>query len=299
MILLKLQLAIQADQPKSAIAASPFLGGVLHGTFERLVIKHAPIICNELGIKPSGQWKQYAVLPPPFGWQPSTPSSTITMQCGIMLYGQAKQYTQVIIALLEKWNEIRLANRTDKIQCQHISFQIPGSNTPSWHDSSQLTQFRGQPDFTQNYSPRDGITINLFTPLKLGKFHSISGRPQPPRLLQIVRSITQRIKKLEPELANALGLSSLSWIEAEEKVRPIAVDWHQLESVYWKYGSSTKQHTIPFSGLLGQIHYSGPIPETIITLLHWGEWFGIGESTALGQGMYYIDNPLIKYKSPK
>ncbi len=298
MILLKLQLAIQADQPKSAIAASPFLGGVLHGTFERLVIKHAPIICNELGIKPSSQWKQYAVLPPPFGWQPSTPLSTITMQCGIVLYGQAKQYVQVIIALLEKWDEIRLANRTDKIKCQQISFKIPGSKTPSWHDSNQLAQFTRQPDFTQNYAPMDGVTLNLFTPLKLGKFHNINGQPQPPKLLKIVRSITQRIKKLEPELANTLGIGTLAWIEAEEKIRLIPVDWYQLESVHWKYGSSTKQHIIPFSGLFGQIHYSGPIPATIITLLRWGEWFGIGESTALGQGMYYIDDPLIKYEFP-
>ena len=66
-------------------------------------------------------------------------------------------------------------------------------------------------------------------------------------------------------------------------------DWRPVE---WRYGSRTKDAPIEFRGHLGTLRYRAPtahpIPGPIHTLLRWGTWFGIGERTALGQGMYLL-----------
>ncbi len=42
MILISLKLQLLSNKPEPAISASPFLGGVLHGSFEGLIRLHRP-----------------------------------------------------------------------------------------------------------------------------------------------------------------------------------------------------------------------------------------------------------------
>lgn len=296
MILLKLELTLQSNQPKSAVSASKFLGGVLHGIFERMARIHAPIILNELGITLGSQLKHYAILPPPY----EEPISN-RMQCGVILYGQAKQYTQVVIATLKKWDELRLEGRTDKIILNKISYHSPGMTTFSCYESTQYSFIDVQPNFTLLHPACDNLTIHFFTPFTLRNTQKISAVKgiSPPNLLRLIRSISDRIKLLEPDLATSLGVGSSAWIEAEEQIRRITADWHQLKQVRWMYGSCTKQRPFSCNGLLGKIHYTGHIPALLTTLLHWGRWFGIGESPTLGQGMYFIQEPLIRFERDK
>ncbi|SET63114.1 Uncharacterized conserved protein [Nitrosomonas marina] len=289
MVLLELHLTLHSNQPESAVSASPFLGGIFHGTFERLTLTHAPVICHELGITSENQPKRYAILPQPFDGKASRIGSPCKMKCGIMLYGQAEKYIQVIIALLKEWREIRYDGRTDTVQCDQIRCYIP-SNDGRTQIEPDNNNFSQQIDCSSIHSSANSITLHFSTPLKLGDAYT-------PSLLRIVRSIANRIRKLEPSLANTLGIGSLAWIEAEENIRQLPITDQQLEFVNWRYYSTNRPYGIPCNGLIGKLHYTGHIPACITNLLYWGQWFGGGQSTAMGQGMYYINTPLIKFNA--
>ncbi|GJL77003.1 CRISPR system precrRNA processing endoribonuclease RAMP protein Cas6 [Nitrosomonas sp.] len=287
MILLELHVTLYSNQTGSAVSASPFLGGILHGTFERLVRMHAPIICRDLGIAADSQLKRYAILPPPYRWYQQLTQQAKTMKCGIILYDKSQRYAQTIEALLKQWHEIRFEGRTDRVHCDQITFHMPDIETAA-QQKPNLQSINSQNHFTHIHSPCNHITLHFFTPLTTKNL-------QLPKLLPIVRSIAKRIQKLEPSLADSLNLGSLAWVEAEEQIRRLPIAQHQLEPVDWKYHSSNHANCIPCTGLLGQIHFTGHIPAAITTLLHWGQWIGAGQGPALGQGMYYINETLIRF----
>lgn len=293
MILINLQLTILGNPPNYAIAASPFLGGVLHGSFEHLIRLHDPKLANELGMIHGSQLKYYAVLPPPYGWKPDTTQNPTFLACGIMLFGQAKQHLKEILSILHNWHEIRLKGRIDRIEQQRIYLCSPGKQPQLWRQSDQDLIDNNKLDFNHIFTARDSIKIDLITPLKLesAQQKAKNVHTSPPDLLRIVRSLAKRIQKLEPDLASYLEIDSLDWIEAEEQIRHLSIKKYQLENVQWRYGSCTKQHPIHRNGLVGQIHYSGLIPASIAALLNWGCWFGIGQGISLGQGMYVIKGP--------
>lgn len=294
MILLELQVTLQKNQDKPAVAAAPFLGGVLHGVLENLVRLHAPAIGGDLGITPRNGLKRYAVIPPPYGWQAPDNSSSIVMPCGIVLHGIARQHATAVARLFDDWRTIRLNGRTDRVQRCRIRYHVPGIPASSWQDPAIDIPYRS-PDFSHALHDADGITLNFFTPFKLGRPHkTMQDQRTPPGLLRIVRSLTRRIGKVEPDLAAALDIGSLSWVEAEERIRRQPIVSDRLIAVRWRYGSSTKQFPFPCHGFIGKITYTGPIPPRIAGLLHWGAWLGAGEGTALGQGMYHAGRPLIE-----
>ena len=290
MILLKINLTLQSDQPKPALAASLFLGGVLHGSFEHLVRLHAPAIADEIGMREGSQLKYYSVLPPPYGWQPQTFSDTSFLDCGIMLFSKAKQYLQTIILALQHWHEIRLDGRIDKIKQCEIYVCNPGNRPQLWCESNRNLIEHFELDFNHAFAASHDIQIKLITPLILESKQqkAITSPTAPPGLLRIVRSLTGRIQKLEPQLALSLGILSTAWIEAEEQIRHLPVTAHALQQVQWKYGSRTKPRPILRKGLIGQIGYTGHVPAAIVAALNWGCWFGIGQGTAMGQGMYTV-----------
>ncbi len=290
MLLLNLQLTIKGALPKPALTKTPFLGGVLHGTFEDLVLTHAPAIATQLGMTKGRRQKLYAVLPPPYNWQAKTDTDHIYLGCGIMLFGHARQYTQILVGLLQKWQEIRLEGRIDKILNIEIYCCTPGHQPRLCNGEENNPIYDTQPDFSHSFPVSNGITINLLTPLTLNSTeHQAAGVTNtPPKLLRFVRSLVRRVKELEPSLAAALDLNSLAWIKAEEQIRHAPTGNHQLETVQWKYGSRTKPRPIFRHGLIGEIHYPHEIPASINALLHWGSWLGVGQSTAMGQGMYYV-----------
>lgn len=293
MIFLELQVTLQKNLDKLAIAASPFLGGVLHGVLERLVLLHAPALSGDLGIAPGSGLKRYAIVPPPYGWCVPDSSANIVMPCGIVLYGPAQQHAQAVAALFDRWRTIDLNGRTDRIEHYRIRYHAPGISASPWQDPA-MNILDLQPDCTHTPPGTGDITLNFHTPLKLGHLHKTTqGQLMPPKLLRIVRSLTRRIGRVEPNLAAALNIGSTPWIEAEEQIRHQPVISHQLAAALWRYGSCTKQIPFPCRGLVGQITYAGQIPPVVATLLHWGIWFGVGESTALGQGMYHTGKPLI------
>lgn len=291
MLLLESQFAVNRNHhSRSVISATPFLGGVLHGVFENLVQIHAPIIGSELGITPRQRLKHYAILPPPFGWQIDPAQNPITLKCGFMLYGQAEKYSQTVDALLKHWHEIRFEGHSNTVDHELTVFRLPGMQADAY-DGLDLKSLNRQFHTQHTHPASHNITLHFYTPLRRRNHH-------PPQLLHIVRSVASRIRELEPLLADSLGLASLAWIEAEEQARRVSIARHRLTQVEWLYRSRSHQHYVPCTGLLGQMDFTGAIPATIMTLLHWGQWFGAGQSAALGQGMYYINEPLIHTPNP-
>ncbi len=294
MILLNLQLAIEGAHPKPALVKTPFLGGVLHGTFENLVRTHAPAIADQLGMTQKGQQKYYAVLPPPYGWQAQIESDHIYMGCGIMLFGHAQKHTETLIRLIQQWQEIRLEGRIDKIRSIKIYCCAPGHQPHLCDGSTDQAIYAVEPNYNHGFPASNGVKINLLTPLTLkSDEHKTAGvANKPPKLIRFIRSLTRRIQKIEPGLADSLNIGSLAWIKAEEQIRHAPIGDLQLETVQWKYGSRTKPRHIFRHGLIGQIHYPYEIPANINALLHWGSWLGVGQSTAMGQGMYYVKDAI-------
>lgn len=295
MILLELQVTLKENQHQPSVTTSPFLGGVLHGVLENLVRLHAPVLSGDLGITPRNGLKRYAVIPPPYGWRVPDSSATIIMPCGIVLYGQARQHAQAVAKLFNHWRTIDLNGRTDSVQCCRIRCHVPGIPASPWQDPV-ITIPQPQSHYTNAPHGTGDIALYFFTPLKLGRQHQTAQNPlMPPKLLRIARSLARRISKLEPALADALKIDSTAWIEAEEQIRHQPIVSQRLTAAQWRYGSSTKQFPFLCNGLVGQITYAAPIPLAIAKLLHWGVWFGVGESTALGQGMYHTGMPLIDF----
>lgn len=294
MILLQLQLTLQNQRRYPAVAASPFLGSVLHGALEGLVRQHAPAIAADLGIGSENQLKRYAIMPPKYGWKVPITNESIVMQCGVILHGHARQHAQAVIDALRQWREIGLADRIDHILHLDVQCFVPGPFPPQRICLPQNNYLSRPPDFETVHCDRDCVTLRFFTPFKLRSTHRLltDSNAMPPGLLQHVRSLTDKVVNVEPDLAAALGIGSLEWVVAVEQIRHLRAAWHQLQPVQWHHGSSNHKKPFLFKGLLGSVHYAGRIPAVIIALLHWGIWLGIGEGTALGRGMYNIQEPL-------
>ena len=286
MILLELQVTLRQQQKNPAVAASPFLGGVLHGVLEHLVRQYAPAICQDLGITAGNRPKYYAVIPPPYGWCPAS-GATCILPCGFVLYGPARQHAARIAALFAHWQVIRLNGCVDKVQHYRLRTRIPGYPASPWQQSTDVITLP-PPNFHAVSAPppvAESLTLNFLTPLKLGRQ---SAHPTAPQLLRIVRSLTRRIRTLEPALAAASGMDSASWTAAEEQIRKHPLVSSRLSVARWYYGSRSRAAPFPCNGLLGAIHYAAPLPANIATVLHWGAWFGVGEGTAFGQGRYIL-----------
>ncbi len=270
MKLLSLQVALQPTTGRSALAEAPFLGGVLHGVFEHLIHSHCPQLTGLLGMTKGVRYKNYAVRPPHYGWQADLRHATIHLGCGVMLFGEVANHGQAVSDALRCWQELKFDGRRDRVDDLDIEVHDPG--------------------IAPEFSALDTLTLEWITPLTLdSRGKRLAGATHvPPSLLAVVRSLVKRIRAAEPALAAELDLNSQAWIVAEESVRRLSVANHTLRPFPWFYGSRNHDHLIQLEGLLGEICYAGPIPASIHALLQWGGWFGVGQGTALGCGIYQI-----------
>lgn len=290
MILLSIQLSLKPQTRESALAGTPFLGGVLHGVLENLIRSHAPEIAADIGIGADNQVKRYAVVPPPFGWQAQLDENPVHLPCGVMLFGHAQKHAERVAGLLFLAQEIRLAGKVDRIQEVSITVCAPGCAARPASPDRPFPELV-QPDFNSDnfdFGECRCITLEWLTPLTLESAgqRAKEVNHQPPGLLRLVRSLSKRMHSLEPQLL--AGIVSADWIAAEEAVRRLEADSSTLRAVRWQYGSRTKSQPIQLGGLVGSVEYRGQIPGPIHSLLQWGSWFGVGQRTALGQGMYVV-----------
>jgi len=282
MKLLAFSLRLRAGDGNSfALHGLPFLGGMLHGAWEDQVHRHAPALKAVLGLdkcesgNPAAP-KRYAMLPPPWAQPlPRLDDGSVHLGFGVVLYGAAADHANDLGAAFCHCPALRLGAVADRIE--HSDF---GEHTPANPD--------GFPALT-------AIKLHWLTPLLLESAgqRKLGANASTPALLRVVRSIARRIRELEPQLAEQLGLYGTDWIVAEESIRAVAAQSADWQTVSWRYGSRTKDAPVQFNGQLGCAAYSGgapdSIPAPIHALLQWGAWFGVGQRTALGQGFYRIE----------
>lgn len=228
-----------SNKSDPAVCATPFLGGVLHGSFENLIRQHILEVAAALNMTQTNQLKLYSVLPPPYGWKAEKIKNQYTLGCGIMLSGQAAQSLPAILPIIQYWQEIRLDGCCDRITEKEIHVCSPG-NPPQLWDGYEVATIK--PDFNYSFTTSDDVVLSFITPLVLesAKQKEKGATDSPPTLLRLTRSLAKRIQSLEPDLAEILQIGSTEWIEAEEKIRSIPIYQHHLTRVQWRYGSRTK-----------------------------------------------------------
>lgn len=255
-----------------AVHEIPFLGGMLHGAWEHQIRSHCPEAITTLGLGiETGAPKRYAILPPPYGFEPPVQEDgSVHLGFGVMLYGNAGEHAASLINAFTQCRYLSMGALRDTIE--------------------QMDHREIAPGVAQDFPSRDGIHLHWITPLLLdSQGQRKAGKSnEPPSLIRVVRSVARKISQLEPEMAVQLGLQSPDWIAAEESIRSLSVEEANWQCVSWRYGSRTKEAPVQFNGHMGTVEYRGPLCSSIHQVLQWGAWFGAGQRTALGQGFYRI-----------
>lgn len=292
MIVIGAKLLLAPADRHSALDGMDFLGGVIHGAVENLLRLRAPDVATALGMGVTNRIKPYAILPPPFGWRPQQTDGERMLPLGVVLHGDAVRHAEAVAHTLTAWPEVRLAGRTDSVRSVELTIGHPYGSSARWAPGQPFPSTASLPPLDR-FPARTGISIRFLTPLLLtGSEHRpTTTQERPPGLLRLVRALRRRIESADPALF--ARLADRDWISHEETVRPLAAQTPLWREVTWHYGSRTKNAPILFRGYLGTLHFqapdSTPIPAPIRTLLQWGAWFGIGQRTALGQGMYLVE----------
>lgn len=291
MIVIGARLVLAPAGIHSALDNVSFLGGVIHGAMENLLRERAPEIAAALGMGSSNRIKPYAILPPPFGWEPQNSSGNRELPFGIVLHGDAAAHAEDVAVAINAWPEVRLAGRVDQVRSVEISVGTPGGSPVHWSPGQAFPSGSGAPTLVGRPA-RATVTLRFLTPLLLTSSdnNTAAERERPPGLLRIVRALRRRIESADPSLF--AQLAGNDWVASEEAIRPLEAQARQWREVTWRYGSRTKPSPVNFRGYLGSLHFrapaSTPIPGPIWALLQWGTWFGLGQRTALGQGMYIL-----------
>lgn len=292
MILIGVRLQLAPHGRRSALDETDFLGGVLHGSVEHLARQHAPHAAAQLGMTDANRIKPYAILPPPFGWHAhQTQDHQRALPFGIALHGPAACHANALAQALTHWQHVRCGTHQDEVRAIQLSVSVPSGPTMIWSPAEPWpTLVDASPAIA--FPPCRSLTIRFLTPLVLtsgGRDH-IGPDHRPPSLLRLVRALRRRIESTNPPLFEQMA--GRDWIHHEETIRPLEAQTPHWQPVQWRYGSRTKQTPITFHGQLGTLHFCAqsdtPIPGPIHTLLQWGTWFGVGQRTALGHGMYLI-----------
>ena len=280
------------------------LGGVLHGFVEGGVKNHAPQLLPIL--RPNGPDlpAHFMILPPPIG----APSGD-RLRFAVILYGQAATASREILGALLAQQACGLNAR--QIQIEQAWCAHPGSETAALLEEGRLLDSPlMRPSVHCDISPleRQGSghlhRLSFRSPLPLASRKAqrererlATGLPWPS-LGSGLDSIADRMRILEPELADALGLPP-NWTapDAAHQIEPLTPAATPAQQIEWEYTATprsasgeapTGRRTLPIPGIVGDLIYPSTGIEHEHALLHWGQWLGVGQKTTMGCGSYAL-----------
>jgi hypothetical protein len=131
----------------------------------------------------------------------------------------------------------------------------------------------------------DQVSFSLVTPLRLGQ----DSHGRFPRLLQLVRSLARKLRESEPQTASILCLDTGDWYQQERALMDSNPLVEEVLQEQWLYHSEN-QKIHRRNGWLGKVSYAGMFGPLVMQLLWLGQWMGIGQNSAGGQGLYRLDN---------
>lgn len=287
------------------------LGGALHGFVERGVKNHAPHLLPVL--RPNGldQAAHFMILPPPL-WE------TIEdhFRFGVILYGACEGAWPVMLRALLSQQCNGLNGR--RMHIRQAWSTDPAGDTYALLTEGNIVEGTEEPPITRNVqnlaesTPHRSDSVILYrlsfrSPLLLASRKAqrdrrriLGGLPWPS-LASILDSIAERMRCMEPELANALNLApDWSAPEAARGIEPLTPAALPASQVEWEYsatprvaadesdGVPDRRRTFPIPGIVGDLIYPATGIEHEHSLLYWGQWLGVGQKTTMGCGCYAL-----------
>lgn len=283
------------------------LGGVLHGYVEGAVKNHAPHLLPVLRPNGNNSSAHFMILPPPVNQVIGG-----ELRFGVMLFGLAAQAgPEIARALLAQQD--RQINRRD-VSIREAWVQQPGN--PAYTLLKDGRQIEAQPVLEAAdtlYSriiaeqcqerPRRLYTLALRSPLLLASRKAQRKRLPAtgvlcfPPLGSVMDSIAQRLRELEPGLAEIIGLPP-GWkaSEASRAIEPLTPAADPARPVEWQYSSIPRsaaadappaaRRALRVPGIIGTLCYPASDDALEYALLYWGQWLGVGQKTTMGCGSY-------------
>ncbi|MBU0500012.1 MAG: CRISPR system precrRNA processing endoribonuclease RAMP protein Cas6 [Gammaproteobacteria bacterium] len=309
MLMLTLDLQIGAGR----VPLPAHLGGVLHGFVEGGIKNHAPHLLPVLRPQGSNQLAEMMIQPPPFG-EPIRDH----LRFGIILYGTSAGAWPVILrALLEQQSNGINGRYIQIVQVWSIN---PLGQAYLLVEQGRLLEGVEEPPITHNIQSLADSTpagngfaafyrLAFRSPLLLASRKAQRDRERIahglplPGLGSVLDSIAARLRALEPELADALNLPP-DWTtpQAMRHIEPLTPAASPVQQIAWEYSATprstpdTEEHqppgrrTLLIPGIVGDLLYHPTGIEHEHTLLHWGQWLGVGQKTTMGCGCYALRN---------
>jgi len=276
-IALKLQ-----SSPPGALTAHPFLGGVLHGVLS--AHWHAGLRGGEAGMSsPTGAPARFRLLAPPA--QAAVPAPWLsgdgTLTFAVLWYSDSAWPAVRAAAALQaaRW----LGAGSERHRILRVDTRVSVMDPPHLGDL--------EPEADLGWRR---VRIRWLTPVHLvSRARTEAGFGNlPPRLFNLLRSLAQRARALEPAWARRWDIGGESWVRAELPLRAAELlpgrAWHDTHTLVWRYGSRTKARPFERRGLLGEQQFLVPLTAAQAALLTVGQWLGAGEGLSFGCGAYAL-----------
>lgn len=293
--MLQLTLDLQLDADGHTLPRH--LGGVLHGFVEGAVLRHA-VHCLPL-LRPGGvhQPARFMIVAPPYDL-PAKPR----LRFGLRLYGAAATVWRDILAALLEQQDRGLHGRSCRIVAAHLA-EPDRPPATLWNDH-RIEADVPPPLVPASLSDRPTAPYHFrfTTPLLLASRKAQRRAPERlpwPSLGSLLDSIAERLRRLEPGLAEAIGLPS-HWRAPQEAwaIHPLPHPEAAARQIPWEYTSTPRpkadappcsgRRTLHLQGIVGDLVYSHLGLAHERPLLYWGQWLGVGQKTTLGCGDYRI-----------
>ncbi|HNC18206.1 MAG TPA: CRISPR system precrRNA processing endoribonuclease RAMP protein Cas6 [Accumulibacter sp.] len=285
-------IAVEAALEAAAEPLPPHLGGILHGFVERALLNHAHSLMPAIRPEGSDEYANLAIEPPPYGQPVET-----RFRFGCLLFGDASASWRLLVRAILKQAGFGLNKRALSIRqvwvCQagglleavvsdgQFIDESCSSESPAWVKHAKLRP----PDEAKALH---ACCLEFRSPLLLGSRGRIRRDRQVPwpTLKSVLDSIAKRMRALEPELANALAISS-DWCADErfEQVDALTPAASPAQQVQWPYAI---HRGIFKPGIVGKLIFVAPLGPVELALLEWGQWLGVGQQTTMGCGRYVL-----------
>jgi CRISPR-associated endoribonuclease Cas6 len=255
-----------------------FLGGVFHGAFlGKLEDKVYLDLFGE-----SNALKPYAIFPPP---PHSPPNSFVSF--GVLLFSKALRHLDAIVEALSAIEHFQDHSFKAELNLETMTACMPGQEPrPMTHlqFGSLARPVFGDLIPSEAKFPTNSIGFEWITPLSLGTVTQRDSRHpiSSPRIHSVAKSIVNRIVSLEPEWAKLMGLGSAEWELDLHSLREASIMSEAITEFRWQYKNKS------LVGLIGSANFHAEISSRMHALIHLGTWFGVGQHTSLGHGMYQI-----------
>lgn len=301
-------LSFEMHLAKSRNPLPPHLGGVLHGFVEGGAKNYAAHLLQVLRPNGVNQAAHFMIIVPPV----YTPIHDV-LRFGIVLYNAAaKAFPVLLRALLEQQAHGIHGRAACIMQAWCLS---PTHETFTLVQQGQLLNLPEQSPIMHNTHAMRKIhaaentsalhTLYFQSPLLLAsrkaqrdKTRIEAGLPWPS-LASMLNSIAERLRLLEPTLAQAIGIDA-KWTapEALHHIQALTPATDPARQIEWAYTATSrhskkshaKPRTLAFRGIVGNLIYQNNHTPHEHALLYWGQWLGVGQKTTMGCGNYVLSN---------